>query len=86
MGIFETLIERLERLEAQNNVLLRQNEEMKRLISPPAEEYLSIEQTAALLNVTKATLYNKRYIPHRKVAGKLMYKRSDIINYIETSK
>lgn len=51
--------------------------------TPKKERYLTSNEAAAMLGVTQGHLYNMRNkIPHTK-KGRLYYKESDLIKYIE---
>src|SRR5689334_22491020 len=48
---------------------------------------LNVQEAAALLNIAVATLYGKtsdRLIPHYKHGKKLMFKKSELIAWVET--
>lgn len=49
--------------------------------------YLSVEETAKMLGIKPGTLYNlnlKRELPFHKVGKTLLYKRSDVLEYIDS--
>ncbi|HEV7348208.1 helix-turn-helix domain-containing protein [Telluribacter sp.] len=49
-----------------------------------SDEYMGIKDAALTLNVSQQTVYqNIRKIPHVKRFGKLYFKRSDLIAYLE---
>jgi|GEM_PF-1300641 len=65
------------------------DEKLKRYNPNPEDqkEYLNTEETAKLLGIRPSTLYNlnlKREIPIYKVGKTNLYKRSDVITYIES--
>ena len=49
-------------------------------------DYLSIIEAAQLLHLSKQTIYqNIKSIKHYKINGKLLFKKADLINYVETN-
>ncbi len=49
-------------------------------------EYLNIDQAAKFLQLAKQTCYqNINSIPHYKINGKLLFKKSELIKYIESN-
>jgi len=56
---------------------------------PPQNEFLTVQQAAALLNLAVPTLYGKvhrREIPYSKTGKKLSFRRSDIQTWIEANR
>lgn len=52
-------------------------------------EYLTINQVAKMLNVSKGTVYryvNKRLIPYMKVAGNVRFKEEDVRQWVESNR
>lgn len=52
-------------------------------------EYLTINQVAKMLSVSKGTVYryvNKRLIPYMKVAGNVRFKEEDIRQWVESNR
>jgi predicted DNA-binding transcriptional regulator AlpA len=50
----------------------------------PPNEFLNAPQAAELLGIAQQTLYqNIRKLPHKKRFGKLFFKRSDLMEYLE---
>lgn len=55
----------------------------------PEKEFLTVEETAALLNLTVATMYGKvhrREIPHSKSGKNLIFRRSEIESWIAANR
>ncbi len=51
---------------------------------PPADDYLSLKDAADFLSVAPQTMYqNTKRIPHIKRFGKLYFKRSELVAYLE---
>lgn len=51
---------------------------------PPADEFLSLKQAAEFLSIAPQTVYqNVKRIPHSKRFGKLFFRQSDLIAYLE---
>ena len=51
---------------------------------PPADDYLSLKEAAEFLSVAPQTMYqNIKRIPHQKRFGKLYFKRSELVAYLE---
>lgn len=51
---------------------------------PPADDFLSVKEAAEFLNVAPQTIYqNVKRIRHSKRMGKLHFRRSDLVDFIE---
>lgn len=51
---------------------------------PPADDFLSLKDAADFLSVAPQTMYqNIKHIPHSKRFGKLYFKRSELVAYLE---
>lgn len=83
MGLLEDLFEMMSRIERQNEVILENQRRMEDKVDPKQEEYLDIHQAAAILKLSVKTMYKKK-LPKIRQGGKLMYRRSDLINHIES--
>lgn len=83
MGLLEDLFEMMARIERQNLVILENQRRMEQKVDPKPEEYLDIHGAAALLKLSVKTMYKKK-LPKIRQGGKLMYRRSDLINHIES--
>lgn len=61
----------------------------ERLASESNTSLLNIQEAAALLNLAVATLYEKtseRLIPHYKHGKKIMFKKSELLAWVESRK
>lgn len=78
---FAVLERRLNRIES----LLLEIQESKPVFTPaPADEFLSLKDAAQFLGVAPQTMYqNIKKLPHMKRFGKLTFKRSELIAYLE---
>lgn len=75
LGNNKTLLFELEKLNSTLSKLIVQ------------EEYLTIYESAEFLKVSHRFFYkkeNQEKIPHIKVGNLLRYKKSDLINYLES--
>lgn len=65
------------------------NSELKKYFIPSERElpseYIDIEEAAKLLNLSRQTLYQSKQIPRNRVNGRLLFKRSRLIDYIENN-
>ncbi|MNT62317.1 Helix-turn-helix domain protein [compost metagenome] len=53
------------------------------------DDFMNIEQAASFVGLSKATVYgltHERKIPHFKVGKRLYFKKSDIVNWITSTK
>lgn len=80
---FEPINARLNNLEALTlQVLqhLRSNDSTP----PPADDFLSLKEAASFLGIAPQTMYqNVKRIPHHKRFGKLFFRRSELVAYLE---
>lgn len=54
---------------------------------PPADDFLSVKEAAEFLNVAPQTIYqNVKRIKHSKRMGKLHFRRSDLVDFIENGR
>ena len=52
-------------------------------------KFLTIEDVEKMLYIKKQTLYRmtcSKQIPHYKIGGKLLFKREDILSFVESKK
>ncbi|MGB1032733.1 MAG: helix-turn-helix domain-containing protein [Flavobacteriales bacterium] len=55
----------------------------------PIKEFLNISEVSKIIGLEESTIYgltSKRKIPHYKPGKKLMFKRSEILSWIESSR
>jgi excisionase family DNA binding protein len=74
----EMIKNQLEAIELLFNKLIDQKS--------PVSDYMTIEQAAEFLNLKKSAIYRRtmeKTIPFYKSGRKLMFKKSDLINFIE---
>lgn len=59
-------------------------EVVKQVAKDNAEEYITAEEVADIMNISKSCLYHthRANIPCRKVGKRLMFKKSSVIEYI----
>ena len=82
---FTVIIERLRAIEEKISVLLELNQKDY----PKPDELLDIQQVANLINESVSSVYvrtSKRTIPFYKRGKRLIFKRSDIMEWIESGK
>jgi excisionase family DNA binding protein len=75
---FLELSSHLQRIEAQIQYLMGKDNTLT--------EYLSIEDAAKYLNLSKSAIYKRtmdKTIPFHRSGRKLLFKKSELINYIE---
>ncbi len=79
---FVSIESKLLRLERQ---LLEMRDILTASSTPaPADDFLSLKEAAEFLNVAPQTIYqNIKRIPHMKRFGKLAFKRSELLAYLE---
>ena len=74
----ECKLVRLERL------LLEMRDDLTAAPAPAADDFLSLKEAAEFLSVAPQTIYqNIKRIPHHKRFGKLYFKRSELVAYLE---
>lgn len=83
MGLFEELLDRLTRIEKQQELILENQRKLEAKVDPKPEEYIDIQQAAEFLKLSIKTMYKKK-LPKIKQGGKLMYRRSDLIQHLES--
>jgi len=79
---FEVILKKLTGIENQIRFINQQK-------SRPEPDFLNVEQAAALLNYSKATVYKKTSsgeLPFYKSGKKLHFRKSELIQLIETGK
>lgn len=79
---FETILKRLTGIENQIRFLHQQK-------SRQEPDFLTVDQAAALLNLSKATVYKKvsaGELPKYKSGKKLHFKKAELIKFIEAGK
>jgi excisionase family DNA binding protein len=78
---FEIILEKLNSIEKAIDKLNTQ---------PNSDDvFMNIEQVASFVGLSKATIYgltHERSIPHFKTGKRLYFKKSEIVNWITTSK
>jgi excisionase family DNA binding protein len=82
---FEIILERLNTIEN----LLRSSKKTEPVLIAPVNEIFNIEQAADYLGLAKSTLYkmtSSRMIPHSKISGKIIFKRSELDELITKHK
>lgn len=88
MGVFEEMLAELQQLRQEfkeHKAIM--NHLLQKVEGTPDEEYLDIQESANLLNVEPSWFYNKKNktkVNATKVAGKLMCRKSELVNYINT--
>lgn len=80
---FEPINARLNNLEALTLEVL-QHLRGTNTSPPPADDFLSLKEAAEFLHVAPQTIYqNIKRIPNHKRFGKLYFKRSELVAYLE---
>lgn len=78
---FEIILEKLNNIEkAIEKLNIKPNSD---------DDFMNIEQAASFVGLSKATVYgltHVRKIPHFKVGKRLYFKKSDIVNWITSTK
>lgn len=78
---FEIILEKLKSIE---NAIEKLN-----TVSNTDDDFMNIEQVASFIGLSKATIYgltHERSIPHFKTGKRLYFKKSDIVNWITSTK
>lgn len=77
----KAVIQLYNKLEGIEALLL----ERQQIAAPsPADDFLTLKDTAEFLSVAPQTIYqNIKRIPHQKRFGKLYFKRSELVAYLE---
>ena len=78
-----------EDLEAFARVLLEQSREPKSGSTGPETTFMTITEAATFTNLAKQTLYalaSQRKVPHFKKAKRLLFRRSDLEQWLLESK
>ncbi len=83
---FEVLETRLEQLLAQQTETNRLPRELLAQRPTEAEEWMTLSETAKLLNLTESGLYQNKTVPRHKRNNRLYFKRSEVVSYIEQGK
>ena len=82
---FELILERLNTIEN----LIKSLKQIDPAVSSPVNDILHVDQAAGYLGLAKATLYQMtsgRLIPHSKVGKKIIFKRTELYNWISAIK
>jgi|SRR5579863_433231 len=85
---FEILDRKLDKIGEMLEILISNRQEI-RIMSTENKEIMNIDEVAAFLFISKSTLYKfvmNRKIPHFKVGGKLYFKRSDLMSWVQEGK
>ncbi|SDH32567.1 transcriptional regulator, AlpA family [Flavobacterium omnivorum] len=80
-NLFEIILEKLNNIEKAIEKL--------NTSSNNDDDFMNIEQVASFVGLSKATVYGlilQRKIPHFKVGKRLYFKKSEIVNWIISSK
>lgn len=78
---FEIILEKLNSIEKAIEKL--------NAVSNDEQEFMNLEQVSSFIGLAKPTVYgltHKRKIPHFKAGKRLYFKKSDIMNWITSSK
>ena len=79
---FEVILEKLNAIESAI-------EKLNATSNNSDDNFMDIKQVASFIGVSKVTVYgmtHKQTIPHFKVGKRLYFKKSDIINWITSSR
>jgi len=82
---FEFIIERLNALDRKISVLMESRGDKYQ----PQDDLLNIEEVARFINESKSSVYSrtsKRTIPFYKRGKKLLFKRSEVLAWLESGK
>ena len=85
---FEIFDRKLDKICKLLEILISNRQEVK-INTPENKEIMNVDEVAAFLFISKSTLYKfvmNRKIPHFKVGGKLYFKRSDLMGWIQEGK
>lgn len=81
---FVEITERLTNIEASLNQI--KNNSTQTDPTEPSKEFLTVDEVAALLRLTKPTVYtkcHKRELPYMKRGSRLYFSKDDIVKYIK---
>jgi excisionase family DNA binding protein len=82
---FEFIIERLNALDRKISILMESGNDKY----PVQDEFLNIEEVARFINESKSSVYSRtssRNIPFYKRGKRLMFKKSEIMSWLESGK
>lgn len=75
----KAVVQLFDKLEGIEQLLLE-----RQTPPPPADDFLSLKEAADFLSIAPQTMYqNVKRIPHHKRFGKLYFKRSELVAYLE---
>lgn len=85
-GYLANLSERLDQLAKNVSQLSKRINEKP--ADEPSEAFINIDEACALVHLAKPTIYKmaqKGLIPHYKPSKELLFRRSELIKWVETS-